>query len=213
MPRRPDFVAVRLSKAAAIVLLEWLRNISRTAIPVTHASEQQALADLLTSLESAIAEPSRTQLDAARSQLLEAGGKWLRGGNTLINHARSLDMSHALKIALVEARPLEIDGVDWHDPTLTLLGYGWSLAVTCPWQVTDGQKRLFAWDDADVSDRVPTLVHHVITDVRQRSQDAPNDPAFVLTGGLILEISADSDLDPWVLLLPTKVFVGIGPRF
>ena len=118
---------------------------------------------------------------------------------------------HSLKVASEEVRPLEIEKVNYHDPTLILLGEGWSLAITCPWQVTDGQSRLFGWDDADVAGRALSLMDHAITDVRERAKDAPYDPAFVLSGGLVLEIAADSDLDPWVLHLPTRTFVGFGP--
>lgn len=120
-------------------------------------------------------------------------------------------MINSLKTALEEVRPLEIKEVNYLDPTLTLVGERWSLAITCPWQVSDGQSRQFGWDDPDLSNDTSRLLHQSITDVRQRSQDAPYDPVFVLSGGLVLEIAADSDLDPWVLLLPTRVFVGFGP--
>jgi len=121
-------------------------------------------------------------------------------------------MIDLLKIALEEVGPLTIERVNWFDPTLTVSGAGWSLALTCPWQITDGRSRLYSWDDPDVANQVPSLVGHVISEVRERSQDAPYDPAFVMSGGLVLEISADSDLDPWVLLLPGRTFVGLGPE-
>ena len=116
-----------------------------------------------------------------------------------------------LKAALEEVGPLTIERVKYNDPTLVLLGEGWSLALTCPWQIMDGQSRLFGWDDPDVANQAPSLVGHVISEVRERSRDAPYDPAFVMSGNLVLEISADSDLDPWVLLLPGRTFVGLGP--
>lgn len=142
---------------------------------------------------------------------LRTGGDGFTDGNTLTHYGDPQTMLRAVKIALEAAGLRDIHEVNWHDPTLTLLGDGWSLAITCPWQVTDGQSRMFGWDDPEVGNYAPRLLHRTITDVRQRSIDAPSDPAFVLSGGLVLEIAADSDLDPWVLILPTEVFVGFGP--
>lgn len=121
-------------------------------------------------------------------------------------------MIDMLKAAVEEVGPLTIERVNWFDPTLTVSGAGWSLALTCPWQITHGRSRLYSWDDPDVANQVPSLVGHVISEVRERSRDAPYDPAFVMSGSLVLEISADSDLDPWVLHLPGRTFVGLGPE-
>jgi hypothetical protein len=64
------------------------------------------------------------------------------------------------------------------------------------------------WDDDVVADEIWELVGHSITEVRSRSSDHPNDPVLVLTGSYMLEIEADSDLDPWVLRLRGHTFAG-----
>lgn len=44
-------VALRLWRADAIVLFDWLANTDLDAVPVTHPAQKQALADLLTRFE------------------------------------------------------------------------------------------------------------------------------------------------------------------
>lgn len=77
MPQKPEFVALPLSRAAAIVLCHWLSVAPESGIGLTHPADRQALADLLNSLETTIAVPDATQLDQARSQLLENAGGWV----------------------------------------------------------------------------------------------------------------------------------------
>ena len=78
----PDRVALPLSRAAAIVLCHWLSSTDVNGNPIMHPAERQALADLLNSFETTIAEPDATQLDEARSQLLRNAGDWVDGGRS-----------------------------------------------------------------------------------------------------------------------------------
>ncbi|GAA2466373.1 hypothetical protein ACFPFX_11060 [Streptomyces mauvecolor] len=45
-------VTVRLWRADAVVLFDWLMSTDLDSVPVTHPAQKQALADLLSRLES-----------------------------------------------------------------------------------------------------------------------------------------------------------------
>jgi hypothetical protein len=113
-----------------------------------------------------------------------------------------------ISTALKKHGPLRIDEVDYVEPTVTLMGRDWSLAVTCPWRLVRGSTTLVAWNDTTVADQIWELVGTAVIDVRTWSTHHPNDPAFVLTSSDRVELEADSDLDPWVLRLPDRTFVG-----
>ena len=119
-------------------------------------------------------------------------------------------MIDELGAAIARRSPLKVDAVEYTDPTSTLIGHAWSLAITCPWQLRHGSGAV-RWDDDAVEDALWDLIGHSIVDVRVRSPRSLHDPAFVLTDGFVIEIEADSDLDPWVLHLDKHVFVGMGP--
>lgn len=46
-----EWVNVRLWKADAVVLYDWLRGTDLNTVPITHPAQKQALADLATSFE------------------------------------------------------------------------------------------------------------------------------------------------------------------
>ncbi|MEU2792262.1 hypothetical protein [Streptomyces sp. NPDC007100] len=47
----PATVTVRMWRADAVVLFDWLTSTDLDAVPVTHPAQKQALADLLSRLE------------------------------------------------------------------------------------------------------------------------------------------------------------------
>jgi len=104
--------------------------------------------------------------------------------------------------------PLRVDEVEYNDPIAVLRGAGWTLTLACPWHMLEGDRPVLSWEDDEVEDAVWNLVGHAVTGVRRRSADHPNDPVFVLTGGLELQVEADSPVDPWVMHLPELVYVG-----
>ena len=61
-------VDIRLWRADAVVLFDWLTSVDFDRIPITHRAEKQALTDLLTRLEQETDVPGVTQkeIDAAR---------------------------------------------------------------------------------------------------------------------------------------------------
>lgn len=73
-------VNLRITRAAAQNLLNWLASVPESAIPVTHPADRQALADLLASLESAVEPPGLADLEAARKAILRDAGDWVNEG-------------------------------------------------------------------------------------------------------------------------------------
>ncbi|AOR36622.1 hypothetical protein BFF78_41165 [Streptomyces fodineus] len=66
-------VSVRLWRADAIVLFDWLANTDLDAVPVTHPAQKQALADLLSRMEWAadadLASCTAEEIAAARREV------------------------------------------------------------------------------------------------------------------------------------------------
>lgn len=107
---------------------------------------------------------------------------------------------------LVREGPLRIDEVEVQDPVVAFAGPGWSLTLACPWVLTRNGDRVTSWD-ADFADVVWDLIGQSVTRVTA-SGGRPHDPAFVLTEGYVLDVEADTDLDPWVLRLRGITYVG-----
>ncbi|WP_432198394.1 hypothetical protein [Streptomyces sp. bgisy027] len=66
-------VSVRLSRADAVVLFDWLMTTDLDSVPVAHPAQKQALADLLSRLEWAadadVAGATDEDIAAARSEV------------------------------------------------------------------------------------------------------------------------------------------------
>ncbi|HYA44574.1 MAG TPA: hypothetical protein VED59_03140 [Acidimicrobiales bacterium] len=73
---------IDLSLPAALCLSHWLTQVPASVIPVTHPAERQALADLLTALESQVADADAVVLAAKRAALLRSAGRWVYEGPT-----------------------------------------------------------------------------------------------------------------------------------
>jgi hypothetical protein len=64
-----DFVDVRLWKADAVALFDWLLKVDLEKVPVAHPAQRQALADLFGRLGHVLDVPSTDQLVDAFEQL------------------------------------------------------------------------------------------------------------------------------------------------
>ncbi len=64
-------VSVNLWRADVVVLYDWLMSVDLNSVPITHPAEKQALADLLTRIESETDIPgvTQTQIDDARAEV------------------------------------------------------------------------------------------------------------------------------------------------
>jgi hypothetical protein len=71
MDRSLPKVTIKLWRADAVVLFDWLMSVDLNAVPITHPAEKQALADLLTRLEHETDIPGVTQeqIDTARQEV------------------------------------------------------------------------------------------------------------------------------------------------
>jgi hypothetical protein len=104
--------------------------------------------------------------------------------------------------------PLTVKEVEFVDPTILLRGDGWWISITCPWQLSKSGVPIVAWESKDIEDQIWELVGHQITSVRPQSLEHPGIANFDIDGGLVLQITADTDLDPWVIRLPDVTIVG-----
>ena len=64
-------VEIKLWRADAVVLFDWLMSTDLDSVPVTHPAQKQALADLLTRLEHETDVPgvTRQQISAAQAEV------------------------------------------------------------------------------------------------------------------------------------------------
>ena len=70
-------VPIKLWRADAIVLFDWLMSVDLDTVPVNHPVEKQALADLLTRLEHETDVPGVTQqqIAVARAEVARDMGR------------------------------------------------------------------------------------------------------------------------------------------
>jgi hypothetical protein len=104
--------------------------------------------------------------------------------------------------------PLKIKEVECINPTVILRGDDWILSITCPWQLSKDEVSIITWEGEEIEDQIWELVGHQIVGFINQTHNHPGDPNFDLDGGILLEITADTDLDPWVLRLPGITIVG-----
>ncbi|SEF47735.1 hypothetical protein SAMN05216223_10163 [Actinacidiphila yanglinensis] len=66
-------MTVRLWRADAVVLFDWLTSTDLDSVPITHPAQKQALADLLSRLEwaadSDVTGSTAEEIDAARQEV------------------------------------------------------------------------------------------------------------------------------------------------
>lgn len=64
-------VSINLWRADVVVPYDWLMSVDLNSVPITHPAEKQALADLLTCIETETDIPgvTQTQIDVARAEV------------------------------------------------------------------------------------------------------------------------------------------------
>ncbi|MER6523358.1 hypothetical protein ACFWHQ_38275 [Streptomyces sp. NPDC060334] len=67
-------VDLRLWRADAIVLFDWLMSTDLNTVPITHPAQKQALADLLARLEEGIIESTDEEIAAAQAEVAKNMG-------------------------------------------------------------------------------------------------------------------------------------------
>lgn len=118
-------------------------------------------------------------------------------------------MIEELRASVSALLPLRVAELEFNDPVVVLTGPNWSLSIVCPWRLTRGGALVTSIEDPSAEARLRELVGGSIVDVvAQSSGEASGDPVFVFADGARLELFSDTDLDPWVIRLPDKTFVG-----
>lgn len=118
-------------------------------------------------------------------------------------------MIEELRASVSALLPLRVGELEFNDPVVVLAGSKWSLSIVCPWRLTRGGALVTSIEDPGAEAHLRELVGASIVEiVAQTGWGTARDPAFVFADGARLELFADTDLDPWVMRLPDKTFVG-----
>lgn len=117
-----------------------------------------------------------------------------------------------LAAAVAGLLPLRVRAVDHHDPTLVLLGDGWSLALLGDWVWQRGGEADVPSTGVSTADEVWELVGVAVVGVAPFGSAAAGSTTFLLSGGGQLHVPAEAGWDTWVLRHGAlgAVFVG-GP--
>ncbi|MCL2090148.1 MAG: hypothetical protein FWH11_02790 [Micrococcales bacterium] len=110
-----------------------------------------------------------------------------------------------IRSIILSALPLNISGVEVVDPVVTLFGEDWSLNLMCPWKFEDAESS-FSWESESVDRRARSLVGRKIEKLIAGAEAI--DPVFCLSGAAYLSIYADTDIDPWTLVIPGSIITG-----
>ena len=106
---------------------------------------------------------------------------------------------------IANALPLTVRGIEVTDPILTLFGDQWSLNLMCDWRFSGNVS--LSWESDDIEDGSWDLIGRSIV-AESATSSAAVDPTFEFDDGTLLQVHADTDLDPWTLTLPGIVVTG-----
>ena len=103
-----------------------------------------------------------------------------------------------LILALTPQLPLRVRGAAWSDPTLTLTGDEWALAINCPWRVVAAHGVSVYPSSPTAPDDVWYLIGLDVVELKPLLGRLPVDPVLVFSDSRRLEVFCDSDWDPWI---------------
>lgn len=98
--------------------------------------------------------------------------------------------------------PRRVRGLEVQDPIVTVFGEDWSLTVACPWS-GDVDGHMLSWEDESIEETLWDLVGQDLVSVDRLGPRV----RFRFTEAELVAVP-DSDLDPWVLTLPSGISVG-----
>ena len=111
--------------------------------------------------------------------------------------------------ALSPLLPLRLEEVEYNDPMVVLSGPGWSLSVACPWRLMRESRLETAYGAEGAAAALDGLRGGEVVGFNPAGGTcSPGDIRVALGNGAVIEMFADTDLDPWVLRLPEHTFVG-----
>lgn len=118
-------------------------------------------------------------------------------------------MTGDVREAVASLLPLQLEHVDYNDPMVVLSGPGWSLSIACPWRLMRADKLATSYGDEGAAEVVAALAGGEVVALESVAADrASGDLRVTLSNAAVIELFADTDLDPWVLRLPDQTLVG-----
>jgi hypothetical protein len=115
-------------------------------------------------------------------------------------------MTDRVAEALAPLLPLRIEAIDYNDPMVVLSGSGWALSVACPWYLKRDEELLTSYGDDGTAEVLARLVGTTVVSFDRVEASCVRQ--LELAQGAVLEIVPDTDLDPWVLRVRERTFVG-----
>lgn len=105
--------------------------------------------------------------------------------------------------------PLKISRFDYSDTRLEIGGEEWEFRTFSTWRVIRHGVVEIAWGQSEeFLRRTQKLCGLSILSIALQSPRMSGDLAIELTDGWCVEIFSDQPVDPWVMVLPGKTFVG-----
>lgn len=106
----------------------------------------------------------------------------------------------------VAAYPLVALGAAWASETLTIWGDGWSFSTMSSWRLSrNGAFVASSSHDPEIA--ADLLRNTVLVEVRARPGLAADDPVLSFDCGLLLEVTCDLPVEPWVFKFAGLTFV------
>lgn len=100
--------------------------------------------------------------------------------------------------ALSPLLPLRIQSVEYEDPSLVVIGDGWTLALLGSWSWLRGDTVVTEWGEPTTSDAVWDLCGLDLVAIRFPNAPGTGDCSFALSDGGALEARSDhSGYDTW----------------
>ncbi len=118
-------------------------------------------------------------------------------------------MTNDVHQAVANVLPLQLEEVDYNDPMVVLSGPDWSLSVACPWRLMRADTLETSYGDEGAGEVLAALVGSEVVALDWVAADpVSGDIRVTFKDAVVIDVFADTDLDPWVLRLPDQTFVG-----
>jgi hypothetical protein len=108
---------------------------------------------------------------------------------------------------LLEVLPVRVKGVGEQGLILHMFGDQWGLELTSPWEGAIGGRAISSehYEDDYINELALDLIGQDLVAVRQEGLSV----RFEFSAASLV-VTPDSDYEPWVLTLPSGIFVGEG---
>jgi hypothetical protein len=111
---------------------------------------------------------------------------------------------------IIKRLPWRVRTAEWVDPNLVIGGDDWSVTISCPWRVGTPTGLAYGSASRDVEDRVWDLIGADVLAIEPQGMVGYADPRLTLSGGVVLELFNDADMEPYVLRSGDDIVI-VGP--